>query len=72
VSEGQNGFIVDVSDHHALADCLAAIDADPERFRTPPEHRPNLRLAEAQARELHDVYQRILASLPAQRSDRDT
>jgi len=65
VVEGENGFIVDVSDHKALVACLARIDADPDRFRAPPRPRPDLRPAEAQARELHAIYQRILAGSKA-------
>jgi len=61
VVEGENGFVVDVSDHHALVDVLGRIDADPERYRAPPAHRPTLRRATEQAQALHEVYQRILA-----------
>jgi glycosyltransferase involved in cell wall biosynthesis len=71
VTEGKNGFIVDVSNHHALVDCLAAIDADPETFRNPPAHRPELRRAQAQARDLHDLYQRILASRSVHGSEQE-
>ena len=60
VTEGENGFVIDVGDHRALADCLAMIDADPARFCTPPAHKPALRRSEDQARALHRVYQRIL------------
>jgi len=62
VVEGENGFVVDVSDHRALVACLAAIDAEPDRFGAPPERATDLRPAEAQARDLHAVYQRILGA----------
>jgi glycosyltransferase involved in cell wall biosynthesis len=61
VVEGQNGFVVDVSDHRALAACLGQIDAAPERFGQPPALRPRLRSAAAQVDDLHRIYQRILA-----------
>jgi glycosyltransferase involved in cell wall biosynthesis len=60
VVEGENGFVVDVSDHHALVTCLAKIDADPDRFSTPPATRPDLRPAQAQAEALHKIYHRVL------------
>ncbi|WP_170119015.1 glycosyltransferase [Roseicyclus mahoneyensis] len=66
VTHGENGFVVDVSDHHGIADCLAILDAEPERFRTPPAHRPALRGSEAQARALQDVYQRVLGGVSEQ------
>lgn len=60
VVEGENGFVVDVSNADALVACLARIDADPDRFRAPPATRPDLRPAQAQAQALHQVYQRVL------------
>jgi len=65
VVEGENGFVVDVSDHHALVACLARIDTDPKRFRTPPTRRVDLRTSEAQARDLHGIYQRVLGGQEA-------
>jgi glycosyltransferase involved in cell wall biosynthesis len=62
VVESENGFVVDVADHHALAACLANIDADPDTFARSPARRPVLRRAEDQARDIHAVYQRILAA----------
>jgi glycosyltransferase involved in cell wall biosynthesis len=62
VVEGENGFVVDVADHRALVACLARIDADPHRYTQPPATRSTLRPAAAQAKGLHTVYQRILAS----------
>ncbi len=64
VVPGQNGFLVDVADHHGLVEALARIDADPDRFRNRPGHRPALRSAADQVAELHAVYQRILAARP--------
>jgi glycosyltransferase involved in cell wall biosynthesis len=62
VTEGENGFVIDVSDHHGLVACLSRLDSDPDRFRTPPAHRPHLRGADLQAQALDDVYRRVLAS----------
>jgi glycosyltransferase involved in cell wall biosynthesis len=62
VTEGENGFVVDVSDHHGLVEALTRIDADPERYRTPPAKRPRLRRSGDQADTLHAVYQRILGA----------
>lgn len=56
VVEGVNGHIVDVSDYAALAEVLARIDANPERYKHAPETLPELRFAEDQARELAEVY----------------
>jgi glycosyltransferase involved in cell wall biosynthesis len=56
VTEGVNGHIVDVSDYEPLMEVLARIDADPEKYRNPPEIAPVLRRAEDQARELAGVY----------------
>ncbi|MBF9058691.1 glycosyltransferase [Rhodobacterales bacterium HKCCSP123] len=62
VVDGQNGFLVDVSDHHGLVAALARIDADPERFRAAPAHRIVPRSSADQAADLHAVYQRLLAA----------
>ena len=60
VIEGVNGHIVDVSDYTGLMAVLARMDANPERYRNPPEPIPQLRRAEDQARELAEIYQDVI------------
>lgn len=63
VIEDVNGHIIDVSNYAALADVLARIDADAERYRQPPAALNPLRRAEDQARELVEVYNGIVRQL---------
>lgn len=60
VTHGENGFVIDVGDHRALADCLGLLDADPDRFRRPPATRPALPSPEDHAKALDGIYRRIL------------
>ena len=60
VTDGKNGFLIDVRDHRALSDCLARIDVDPDKFRAGPPPMTDLRPSDAQARALHEVYGRLL------------
>ncbi|MEQ9261384.1 MAG: glycosyltransferase, partial [Roseovarius sp.] len=62
IDEGVNGFRVEVSSYAPLAECLARIDADPERFRAPPQSRPEMRLVADQVRELVALYESILGT----------
>jgi glycosyltransferase involved in cell wall biosynthesis/tetratricopeptide (TPR) repeat protein len=66
IIEGENGFVVDVSDAKGLAEALAMIDADPGRFRRPPSRRVTLRRACEQADALKSLY----LSLVAERAER--
>jgi len=56
VVEGENGFVVDVSSIAGLRDVLTGMDADPERFLSPPKVAAPLRRAEEQADELARIY----------------
>ena len=56
VTEGKNGFIVDVSGTAALIKVLKIIDANPELYRNPPAHKARLRSADNQAEELAALY----------------
>ncbi|MFI3156754.1 MAG: glycosyltransferase [Methylococcaceae bacterium] len=56
VIEGENGFVVDVSGTPALIEVLKAIDANPEFYRSSPSHKPKLRSADSQAKELAALY----------------
>ncbi len=57
---GVNGFVVSVESGEFLKKALAAIDADPETYRTSPPPGPPLRSARAQAQELAALYEAIL------------
>lgn len=60
ISEGENGHIVPVDDHRALAEVLARMDADAAPYTTPTVP-PTLRTAAQQGDELAALYTRILA-----------
>lgn len=60
ITEDANGHLVDVSDHRALADVLARIDADPHRYTQSPALRPTLRRSREQAEDLARIYREIL------------
>jgi glycosyltransferase involved in cell wall biosynthesis len=60
VSEGENGYVIDVSDATDLIRVLKRIDGDPQRYRHPPRYRTTLRRSAEQADELAELYQSIL------------
>lgn len=62
VTDGKNGFVIDVRDHKALVACLSQLEAAPDQFRLPPAQRPQLRRADLQAGALDEIYRRILTS----------
>ncbi|RVU19137.1 HAD-IA family hydrolase [Methylobacterium oryzihabitans] len=61
VRPGENGFLVDVAGPDDLTGVLRRIDADPDRYTRPPAHRPALRTADDQGRELLEIYAALLA-----------
>ncbi|MEH3147667.1 MAG: glycosyltransferase family 4 protein [Methylobacterium frigidaeris] len=61
VRPGENGFLIDVSSPDGLVAALREIDADPGRYTLPPVHRPALRTASDQARDLLEIYAVLLA-----------
>ena len=65
VQPGVNGFVVDVSSPEGLLAALREIDADPARFLQAPAERPALRSADDQAREVLEIYRRLLAGQAA-------
>lgn len=65
VRPGVDGFVIDVADAAALTEVLAAMNRDPDRFRTPAPARPDQRKAADQAADLHRLYRRILKSAPS-------
>lgn len=60
VTEGQNGFIVDVTTPDNLAEILRSIDCDPSRYLIPPNTIPKMRKASCQADELPALYKALL------------
>ena len=73
VIPGTNGFVVDVSTIEGLLGALRVIDADPATYLSSPAVRPQLRPAEDQARDVADIYRRILAETadrPVKRAQR--
>ncbi|MDP8916959.1 MAG: glycosyltransferase, partial [Pseudomonadota bacterium] len=64
VSEGVNGFVVDVSNPAGLLAALEAVNGDPARFLAAPALRPKLRTAAQQASELLNLYRRVLSGRP--------
>ncbi len=61
VTEGQNGYVVDVSDAMDLIRVLTLIDGEPDRYRAPPPAPPMLRRASQQGDELAALYRSIVA-----------
>ncbi len=59
VTDGVNGFVVDVSNGRGLTRALQRIDADPARYCTPPPP-TTLRTADEQGDELAEVYRQVL------------
>ena len=60
VTEGQNGFVIDVSDPAALINILRLIDDSPERFLEPPELNVVFRKSYEQADDLAGFYKGII------------
>lgn len=61
IIEGQNGFVVDVSDASDLARVFGLIDREPQRYRGSPPPGPRLRRSSEQAEELAALYRSIMA-----------
>uniref|UniRef100_UPI00351A6F7B glycosyltransferase n=1 Tax=uncultured Paracoccus sp. TaxID=189685 RepID=UPI00351A6F7B len=61
ITEGVDGFRVDISNYQALADCLWRIDGDPSRFLAAPAESPSLRTATDQVDDLVRIYEDVLA-----------
>ena len=60
IVEGENGHVVDVSTHLALADVLHKLDADPELYRSSPKPRPNIRTVQDHVDAVEQIYAGIL------------
>jgi len=60
IDHGENGLVIDVSTANGLKMALAEVDANPEFFRDPPRNRSILRPAREQARDLAQLYAKIL------------
>jgi glycosyltransferase involved in cell wall biosynthesis len=62
VTDGENGYVIDVSDASELIRVLALIDGAPQRYRETPPSRPVLRRSSEQAAELAELYKSIIGS----------
>lgn len=62
VTDGRNGFLIDVTAPEALTAVLMQIDGDPDHFRTPPDVPVSFRRSDEQAAELAALYDVILDS----------
>ena len=60
VSEGQNGFIVDVSGPDKLIDALGEINSNPGLYTTPPSIVPEIKSASSQGDELAAIYKECM------------
>jgi glycosyltransferase involved in cell wall biosynthesis/tetratricopeptide (TPR) repeat protein len=69
ITQGKNGFVVDVAGARDLARALAEIDADPRRYMAPPAFAPLLRTVETQTDELASLYRETLARTAALSTD---
>jgi glycosyltransferase involved in cell wall biosynthesis len=56
VVEGENGFVIPVDTPDGLIDAFSKVDADPGRYKQPPEIRPKIRTAKDQARDMAAIY----------------
>jgi len=61
IVEGENGFVIDVSSYLPLADRLAQIASDPDRYLTRPEIVPDLRSLDQHMADLVAVYDDVLS-----------
>lgn len=67
IVEGENGFVVDVSDAEDIRRALEQIESDPARYQTSPARPPVLRLADAQVDDLVQLYRTVSPSGPETR-----
>jgi glycosyltransferase involved in cell wall biosynthesis len=61
VTDNVNGHIIDVSDASDLIRVLTLIDANPQRYLTPPTDSPVFRKAREQSEELAAIYKSLIA-----------
>lgn len=61
IIEGVNGHCIDVSSYRGMVDILTRVDADPDRYRQPPERETPMRTATEQVAELIPIYDAVLA-----------
>jgi glycosyltransferase involved in cell wall biosynthesis len=65
VLEGENGFVIDVTDGRALTAILGTLDADVARFKNAaPQDNAPMRTAADQGREIVALYRKIAAHAP--------
>lgn len=59
IIEGENGFVVDVTNAKGVTEALVTIDCDPERFKVSPVRQPPIRFAREQVDDLAGLYRSI-------------
>ncbi|WP_407522449.1 glycosyltransferase [Methylobacterium oryzisoli] len=69
VEPGTDGFVVDVTTPEPLRAVLARIDADPARFREPPQRTRPIRSAAEQGDDLLALYDEILGETSGERPE---
>ncbi len=62
ITQGENGYIINVANAAALTDLLEMIDTAPETYRQSPSLRPTLRRAAEQSEDLAALYRSIIPS----------
>ncbi|MCE2565400.1 glycosyltransferase [Komagataeibacter sp. FNDCF1] len=72
VENGQNGFVIDVSNTEELEQVLRKIDANPEQYLEPPKVLPTLRSANDQGRDLLEFYGRLLKTIDGAGQSKDS
>jgi glycosyltransferase involved in cell wall biosynthesis len=65
VTDGENGYVIDVSDASELIRVLTLIDGAPQRYHETPPLMPVFRRSSEQAAELAELYKSIIALHPA-------
>ena len=69
IVEGQNGFVIDVSNPAGLIRALTDINENPATYLVSPAERPVMRQARDQADELALLYGNLTFSAPAVMTD---
>jgi len=62
IKDGENGFVVDVSDGRGLAKTLSTLDRGYKRYKFPPRRQKNggMRQSDDQSREIANLYKKLI------------
>ncbi|MEN3211536.1 HAD-IA family hydrolase [Methylorubrum populi] len=60
ITDGVNGFVIDIARPGSLVEVLTEIDRNPDRFKQSPSLKVDLRTADDQSRDLIDFYRTLL------------